>query len=325
MSQRLVNAWYARSPWPWLLLPLAFLYALVTRLRRFFYRTGVLRSTKFPVPVVVIGNITAGGTGKTPLTLALIDILQADGWRPGIVSRGYGGKANYPLSVQADTPAAVAGDEPLALQRRSGVPVVVDPLRARAVDFLLQQTDCNIVLCDDGLQHYALGRDIEVVVIDGARGLGNRLPLPAGPLREPPSRLATADFVVINGGDVEWPDAHRMRLEPGAWYGLADKTRTPPLSGARIHAIAGIGNPSRFFSQLALAGYDVVPHPFPDHHVFTAADLAFDDGLPVVMTEKDAVKCEGFAQVNWWVVPVTAQLPPAFHDGLLQRLQAFRR
>jgi len=326
VSQSLVAAWYRGHPLLWLLWPLSLLYALMTGVRRFLYRQGWLASQKFSVPVIVVGNITAGGTGKTPLTLALLDFLRKQGYRPGVVSRGYGGHADYPYLLNERSTAAESGDEPLAIFRRTGVPVVVDPVRARAVSWLQQHTDCDVVLCDDGLQHYALARDIEIVVIDGARGLGNRLLMPAGPLREPASRLQSVDFVVVNGDSAEWcpaqAHASAMQLQPQAWRPVRhDVVAAPPVSGARVHAVAGIGNPQRFFAQLQAQGFEVVSHAFADHHAYRADELAFAEALPVVMTEKDAVKCADFAAANWWYVPVQAALTPAFLEGVLQRLR----
>ena len=320
MSQRLVNAWYEGHVLLWLLWPLSMLYGLVAGVRRFIYRTGLRTSKKFPVPVIVVGNITVGGTGKTPLILALIDYLRAQGYRPGVVSRGYGGKTLYPSLLDGNSTAAMVGDEPLAIFQRTGAPVVVDPARVRAVSTLLKHTDCNVVLSDDGLQHYALHRDIEIAVLDGARGLGNGLLLPAGPLRERPRRLDTVDFIVVNGDGPFVPGEFRMRLQHQAWHQLNDSGSGAPPTGSRIHAVAGIGNPQRFFSQLQYQGYDVIPHAFADHHVYKQEDLQFSEALPVVMTEKDAVKCTGFSVENGWYVPVQAELPPAFLEGVLQRL-----
>lgn len=326
MSQQLVRAWYEGHPLLWLLWPFSVLYGLVSGIRRFFYRTGLLTSQKFPVPVIVVGNITVGGTGKTPLTLALIDYLRSQGYRPGVVSRGYGGKTIYPCLLDARSTAAMVGDEPLAIFRRTGVPVVVDPVRVRAVSYLLQQTNCNMVLCDDGLQHYALHRDIEIVVIDGARGLGNRFLLPAGPLRERPSRLQAVDFVVVNGEGARVPGSFAMCLQPQAWQPLCPEAAgLAPMPGSRVHAVAGIGNPQRFFSQLQDKGFDVEPHAFADHHAYTAEDFQFSESLPVVMTEKDAVKCAGLAAENWWYVPVQAELPQALLEGLLRRLHQLEK
>lgn len=332
------DRWHAGHPLFLVLLPLAALFAAVVALRRLAWRHGWLSAWRAPVPVIVVGNLTVGGTGKTPLTLALVERLQAAGWRPGIVSRGYGGSTTYPAQVSAAALAAEVGDEPLLLARRTNVPVVVDPLRARGVRALLAATDCNVVLCDDGLQHYALARDIELVVIDGQRGLGSGWPLPAGPLREPASRLAEADFVVVNG-DWQAPGcapagAHVLRLQPGHWQPVpanascsldaADMMPEPPRPGDTVHAIAGIGNPGRFFSLLQRLGYHVLPQAFPDHHAYTAEDLRRQPPHPLVMTEKDAVKCAGIAPAECWYLPVRAELPDAFWSALLARLDSWR-
>lgn len=322
--------WY-RGHWPFaLLLPFSLLFGGLVWLRQRLYAAGWLRSWRAPVPVLVVGNITVGGAGKTPLTLALVERLQADGWRPGIVSRGYGGQTAYPHRVQPDDLPARCGDEPLLLARRSGVPVVVDPQRVRAVRALLADTDCNVVICDDGLQHLALARDIELVVVDGQRGLGSGWLLPAGPLRERPRRLGRADFVVRNGAGVALRglpvDAVTMQLQAAAWQPLDPACAdAPPPPGTRVHAVAGIGHPERFFAALRGAGYDVVPHAFPDHHAYRAPDLAFAEALPLVMTEKDAVKCAGLAPDNAWYVPVSAQLPDTFWNRLLARLAQEKR
>lgn len=326
MSQGIARAWYEGRAWLLLLAPLAALYAVVTLLRRALYRAGVLRVQRFPVPVVVIGNIAVGGTGKTPLTEALIRALRARGLRPGIVSRGYGGHAvTYPLRLDAHTSTTEAGDEPVMLHRRTGAPVVVDPVRVRAVRALLQGGDCDVVLCDDGLQHYALARDLEIAVIDGRRRVGNGWRLPAGPLREPVSRLRAVDHIVVNGAAGDWPGAVPMRLLPEPWLPVDGEGGTPPAPGSRIHAVAGIGNPERFFEALRAQGYDVTGHAFPDHHDYVAADLDFGDDLPVVMTEKDAVKCHALPLRRAWFVPVRAELPAAFLDQLCGQIAALAR
>lgn len=326
MSQALARAWYEGRAWPLLLAPLGLLYGLLLVLRRMCYRLGLFRKSRLPAPVVVIGNVTVGGTGKTPLAEALVQALRARGFRPGVVSRGYGGKApHYPLRLSAGTGPDVAGDEPAMLFQRTGVPLVVDPVRARGAALLLESGDCDVILCDDGLQHLALARDIEIAVVDGARGFGNGRLLPAGPLREPVRRLRTVDYVVVNGEGEPWPAAVRMRLQPQPWQPLGPGGAMPPAPGSRVHAVAGIGNPGRFFDMLRRLGYEVVEHAFPDHHAYTAADIGFGDDLPVVMTEKDGVKCCAFAGPGTWVVPVRADLPTAFIDSLTGRLAALRK
>lgn len=326
MSQGLARAWYEGRAWLYLLAPLAGLYIMLSALRRGLYRSGLLRTHRFTVPVVVIGNIAVGGTGKTPLTEILIRELRARGLRPGVVSRGYGGRAAaYPLRLSATTLPAEAGDEPVMLHRRTGVPLVVDPRRARAVASLLASGDCDVVLCDDGLQHYALARDIEIAVVDGARAFGNGWRLPVGPLREAVSRLRRVDHVVVNGEGQPWPGAVAMRLVLEEWRALGGEGGDAPGPGSRVHAVAGIGNPERFFQALRAQGYEVVGHAFPDHHDYVAADLDFGDALPVVMTEKDAVKCQSLALRQTWYVPVRAELPAAFFDSLFGQLAALAR
>ncbi len=335
--------WYNGHPLFLLLLPLSAIFAVVAALRRTGYRLGWLRAWQAPVPVIVVGNISVGGTGKTPLTLALVEHLRRQGWRPGIVSRGYGGQgASYPQIVRADSDAAEVGDEPLLLARRAQVTVVIDPLRVRGVQHLLANSDCNLVLCDDGLQHYALARTVEIAVVDGQRGLGSGWPLPAGPLRESAARLGSVDLVVVNGA---WraagsmlASAATMSLAPAAWQPVsgaaADSATEPPVASAGtpmllptsgpIHAVAGIGHPPRFFAMLAEQGFQPIPHAFPDHHAYTADDLQFSPPAPVVMTEKDAVKCAGIAPANSWYVPVQAILPDSFWQALTQRLALWR-
>lgn len=324
MKGAVARAWYDGHPALLLLAPFSLLYALVSGVRRLLYRMGLLSVSRFPVPVIVIGNIAVGGTGKTPLVLALIERLRCQGFRPGVVSRGYGGHTAYPLRVTAETLPAEGGDEPVMLVRRSGVPLVVDPQRSRALRHLLQQEQCDVVLCDDGLQHYALARDIEIAVVDGGRGFGNGWLLPAGPLRESRRRLHDVDHVVVNGGGNVWPDATPMHLVAAAMQPASGQAGQMPQPGSRIHALAGIGNPERFFAQLRTQGFDVIPHPFPDHHDFVAGDLDFGDDLPVVMTEKDMVKCGALAPVNCWYVPVSAELPDAFYDDLFRKLELLR-
>lgn len=325
MSQWFTRAWHEGHPALWLLWPLMLLFAVVSFMRRGLYRMGVFKAQDFPVPIVVVGNITVGGTGKTPLTLALIERLRAEGFRPGVVSRGYGGHGDYPLIVNEGVFAEQCGDEPLTLFRRTAVPLVVDPRRSRAVAHLLENSDCDVVLCDDGLQHYALARDVEIAVLDGGRGVGNGRLLPMGPLREPVSRLRRVQQVVINGEGFLWPQAARMSLSPQDWQNLRRETHATPVPGDHVHAVAGIGNPARFFAQLKVQGFVVTEHAFPDHHVYSTRELSFGDGLPVVMTEKDAVKCMALAEADWWYVPVKAVLPEEFYATLLQSLHAVRQ
>jgi tetraacyldisaccharide 4'-kinase len=320
----LESAWYGNGRVPWWAWPLATLYSAVIRLRGGLYRAGWLASVRLPAPVIVIGNLSVGGTGKTPLTLAVVEALRTRGYRPGVVSRGYGGSQREPLLLDDAPDPARVGDEP-CLIRTSGVPVVVGRDRPAAAQLLLD-AGCDVLIADDGLQHYALARDVEICVIDGVRRFGNGRLLPAGPLREPLSRLRRVDFRVCNGGvaaDGEYP----MQLRGGDVVALCDGQQQSLASfrEQRVHAVAAIGNPQRFFDSLRAAGIELIEHAFADHHAFAPTDLNFNDDLPVLMTDKDAVKCQRFAQPHWWRVPVHADLPKAFHDALAARIDVVSR
>ncbi|RDI99646.1 tetraacyldisaccharide 4'-kinase [Dyella solisilvae] len=323
LAERLEAAWYGVGRTPWWTRPLAGLYGAVTALRRWLYRVGLLRSTRLAVPVVVIGNLTAGGTGKTPVTIALADALRRRGYRSGVVSRGYGGTQTVPTLLGEAPDPAVVGDEP-CLIHASGALVAVGRDRPAAAQLLIA-AGCDVVIADDGLQHYALARDVEICVIDGVRRFGNGRLLPAGPLREPMSRLQQVDFRICNGGVMATGDVP-MQLLGGQLRALADGHVKPlsELAGQTVHAVAGIGHPQRFFASLRSQGLQVIEHAFPDHHAFTASDLAFGDCKPVLMTEKDAVKCRSVAQAHWWAAPVRAVLPPAFFDDVEARLRQAR-
>ena len=320
----LESAWYGGGRAPWWARPLAILYGGVIRLRGMLYRAGALRSVRLPAPVVVIGNLSVGGTGKTPLTIAVAGALRARGWRPGVVSRGYGGSRREPLLLGDAPDPAQVGDEP-CLIRASGVPVAVGRDRPAAARLLLA-AGCDVLVADDGLQHYALARDVEICVIDGTRRFGNRRLLPAGPLREPLRRLEQVDLRVCNGGATAEGE-YAMQLCGGEALALCDSRRQPlaGFAGQRVHAVAAIGHPQRFFDSLCEAGIEVIGHAFADHHAFAAHELDFGDGLPLLMTDKDAVKCRRFAQPHWWRVPVRACLPDAFYDALAARVEGLRR
>lgn len=315
----LERGWYTPGPvWP--LLPLAWLHGLIVALRRAAYARGWLNSQRLTVPVLVIGNITAGGSGKTPLVMAVVNWLQARGRRVAVVSRGYGGRAeHYPLSVTAQTDSAQSGDEPLLIARRSGASVVVDPDRPRAARWAIEHHGADFIVADDGLQHYGLARDAEIAVRDGERGYGNGWLLPAGPLREPLTRLATVDLECVHAATADFwlvPGA-AQRLDGGATRALS------AFAGTSVHAVAGIGHPHRFFDMLRGYGLEVVEHAMPDHHVYRARDLQFGDERPLLMTEKDAVKCAALKIGNAWSVPVETQLSDAASrqiDALLDRL-----
>jgi tetraacyldisaccharide 4'-kinase len=308
-----------------LLAPLSLLFRLLAGTRRMAYRLGLRRVRRFAVPVIVVGNISVGGTGKTPLVIWLADYLRQRGWRPGIVSRGYGGRARYwPQQVRADSDTASVGDEAVLLAAATGCPVCVGPDRPAAVEALLAHAGVDLVLSDDGMQHYALGRDLEIAVIDGARRLGHGMLLPAGPLREPRRRLREVDMIVVNGGAPEAGE-FAMKLAQPTLVSLHDEAPGDlrDFVGRRVHAVAGVGNPQRFFDLLLRLGIEIEPHPFPDHHAFTAADLRFEQDLPVLMTEKDAVKCRRLACRDCWVVRVRAQPDAAFVNRLNEALRGF--
>jgi len=318
-ADALVEAWYGKGRVPWWTWPLAGLYGTLTALRRMLYRIGVLRRVCLPVPVIVIGNLTAGGTGKTPLTIALVEELRGRGFRPGVVSRGHGGSRRESMLLGETPDPAEVGDEP-CLIAASGVPVAVGRDRPAAAQLLLA-AGCDVLIADDGLQHYRLARDVEICVIDGVRRFGNGHLLPAGPLREPLRRLDRVDLRVCNGGEAQAGE-HPMQLVGGEAVSL-DGLRMQPLegfAGQRVHAVAAIGNPARFFARLRGAGIEVIEHAFADHHAFIATDLAYGDELPVLMTDKDAVKCRAFAQPHWWRLPVRAELPVAFFEAVVARL-----
>lgn len=321
----LEKRWYQRKPAPLWLRPLELLYRGVSSRRREDYLSGRKESYKPSVPVIVVGNITVGGTGKTPVVLWLLERLKAAGYKPGVVSRGYGAKApSYPYPVTEETTPEVGGDEPCMLVRRSGCPLVVDPNRPAAVKYLLAHYDCDLIISDDGLQHYALQRDVELVVIDGRRGLGNGQCLPAGPLREPASRLSQVDFVIRNGEGVYFDDAFTMHLLPTAFVALDGSKRiaVDQWQEKRVHAVAGIGNPARFFDTLrSVVGIEPLEHPFADHHPYIASDLQFAESLSLVMTEKDAVKVSHLKDLDGWYLEVSAELPAEFEAALLNKLE----
>lgn len=338
----LESEWQRRGGGALLLLAPALAFAALVALRRALYRMHLLPVWHASVPVVVVGNITLGGAGKTPLVIAILDILQQRGWTPGVVARGYGRvppREQDPLGVVRVYPDVATpehfGDEPVLIARRARVPVYISPDRPAAARALLAaHPEVNVLVSDDGLQHYALGRDVELAVVDGERRFGNGLPLPAGPLREPRARLREVDAVVVNGGTTE-PGAHppgfEMRLGRERFVSLATGEQRSPeelaaaLRGRTVAAVAGIGHPERFFEHLARLGIRARPHGFPDHHAFTARDLKLPGADVVIMTEKDAVKCAAIADARMWFMRVEAILPPEFEDFLLTRIAAARR
>ncbi|RJF58279.1 tetraacyldisaccharide 4'-kinase [Serratia inhibens] len=308
-----------------LLLPLSWLYGLVSGLIRLSYRCGLRKSWRAPVPVVVVGNLTAGGNGKTPMVIWLVEQLQQRGYRVGVVSRGYGGKAvSYPLVLDEYTTTQQAGDEPVLIYQRTGAPVAISPKRAEAVQALLQQQKLDVVITDDGLQHYALQRDFELVVIDGVRRFGNGWWLPAGPMRERASRLSSVNARIANGGVAQAGEI-AMQLQAREAVNIASGARRPVAELPQVVAMAGIGHPPRFFATLEKLGVDVKKEvAFADHQEYQHAQLAAlaSSEQTLLMTEKDAVKCRIFAQPNWWYLPVDAVLPPNQAEPLLQSIEA---
>jgi tetraacyldisaccharide 4'-kinase len=319
------HVWYERSSPPGWLMPLAGLYGLLSGMRRFAYARRFRRSTRLPCPVIVVGNVSVGGTGKTPLVCWLVERLSERGYRPGVVTRGYGGSARHVRQVTAADEPAVVGDEPVLLARRSGAPVAIGRDRPAAAQLLIA-VGCDVIVSDDGLQHYALARDCEIVVVDGDRRFGNGWLLPAGPLRESPMRARTADAVVINGGRAPREAAFGMRLEAKNAVAVVGGEVLPlsALVGHTIHAIAAIGNPQRFFNMLRSRGIEVLGRPLADHATLSRSDIEFGDDKPVLMTEKDAVKCSAFAGRQHWYVPVSAQFDavesPALLDIVIKKI-----
>jgi len=299
--------WYDRDNPPWWLMPLSFLYGAVSGSRRYLYARRLRRSTRLVRPVIIVGNLSVGGTGKTPLVCWLVARLAERGFKPGVVTRGYGGSSSTVRVVDPSDDPKVVGDEAILLARRTGVPVAAGRDRPAAAQ-LLVSAGCDVIVSDDGLQHYALARDCEVVVIDGDRRFGNGWLLPAGPLRETRSRLAVADAVVVNGGRALLEGALSMRLEAKKALALCGGAAAPlsTFAGRAVHAVAGIGNPERFFNMLRAHGIEVVGHPLADHARLRPQDIIFADERPVLMTEKDSVKCAGLADRRHWYVPVSA-------------------
>jgi len=315
------ESWYTGAFWLYLLLPFTLLYHVITLIRKFCYRAGIFSSYRSCLPVIVVGNITVGGTGKSPLVACLVGSLREQGYTPGIVSRGYGSNIGPGdvREVHVSSLVSDVGDEPLMLKRALACSVMVSPSRALAVQ-ALERTGCDIVIADDGLQHYALARDIEICVIDGVRQWGNGWMLPMGPLRESLAKINTLDFIVVNGvgrDGVDWRDRSpndviRMDLDPGALRSISldgkDEMALENLKASKVNAVAAIGHPERFFSTLQQHGLQLERHVFEDHHLFSPEDFRFSNDLPIIMTEKDAVKCRELDLENAWYLPVSARL-----------------
>lgn len=312
LETSLVKLWYGQRAWPsYLLLPLSGLFCVISALRRWLHKRQQLPHA---VPIIIVGNITVGGTGKTPLVIWLVEKLRQAGLKPGVISRGFGSQGKTGLVQVHDHPNAV-GDEPLLIVQRTGVPLYVNPKRNQAVASLLAEQACNVIIADDGLQHYRLKRDLEICVIDGQRWFGNGWCLPAGPLREPVSRLLKCDFTVINGQTLQLQAQHLINLKTGEQQALA------LWQGRTVYAVTGIGNPQRFSVTLQQAGLKPRLRAYPDHHAFSAQDLIMAEDLPILMTEKDAVKCRPFATSACWYLPISAQIEPYLAAAILQRIQ----
>jgi tetraacyldisaccharide 4'-kinase len=328
------RSWYGDKLWCYALLPLALLFQSISVIRRWYWQNIQLPAPS-TVPLIVVGNITVGGTGKTPLLISMANYFERQGFKVGVLSRGYGSRAaNYPHFVDSATSVIESGDEALLIAQSTNCPVAISPKRVEARNALQKKYPCDVILSDDGMQHYALARHCEIVVIDGSRWLGNGLCLPAGPLRESAARLRSVDYVVVNGPVHESNnipvDFVAMSLETMLWRKVVDDTEgcSETLSTIdRVHGISGIGNPARFFRSLREINIYAIEHVFADHHPYTLSDILFEDELPIVMTAKDAVKCKPLLQNShlsdeqlnrYWYLPVEAQLPDAFYQQVLK-------
>lgn len=332
----LIDSWWLKEPsflTP-LLMPWSIVFMIVVVIRRWCYRVGIKESTSFNVPIIVIGNIVVGGTGKTPLLIALAQLLKENGFNPGIVSRGYGAnKIEFPIEVFPGSNVVEVGDEPLLIATQTKFPLVISPDRVAAVKTLLEKHHCDIVLSDDGMQHYALERDLEIAVIDGERSFGNGFALPAGPLREPISRLKSVKWIVCNGKSLNknfrfYSKSIVMRLKPKKIRSIIDdkvELETSAFSEQKIHAIAGIGNPKRFFDLLQELGLKLIKHSFPDHYRFKRKDIDVGATSKVIMTEKDAVKCRDIADKRHFYLPVEADLPAEFKEAFLKQVRLIKK
>lgn len=320
---KLLESWRQPNLLTVLLWPLSLVYRLLFAIGAGLYRLRIFKRYKAPVPVLVVGNITVGGTGKSPLVIYLVELLRKVGYSPGVISRGYKSNAKtFPYSVKPDSPVNEAGDEPLMIVRRTGVPLVIGPNRAASIQALLASHDIDIVISDDGLQHLALQRDIELCVVDESTQQNNFFLLPAGPYRESLGRLESVDFVIHHGGTEK--GKLNMALKAGSPQPL-DLDSVADFHAERgVHAVAGIGNPRRFFKTCRALGYEIVEHVFPDHHEYSVNDLKFESQLPVLMTEKDAVKCQKIAEAHHWYLPVDATLGDGFDTRLVAAIRSIR-
>jgi tetraacyldisaccharide 4'-kinase len=322
LAVKLEQTWYERNALTQLLHPLSWIFQAVTTVRRFLYRNRIFKTTRVPVPVVIVGNITVGGTGKTPLVIWIANYLKNAGYRPGIISRGYGGKArNWPQQVRPDADPVIVGDEAVLISRHTGCPMAVGPDRVADCQALLKYANIDVIISDDGLQHYALERTLEIAVIDGIRRFGNGYCLPAGPLREARSRLNEVDYRVTNGIAAQGEIAMKYSAELAVNLVTKEERPLSEFKKQPVNAIAGIGNPDRFFNFIRSHGIRINAHAYPDHYFFRDEDIHFPDDEILFMTEKDAVKCQRFARDNWWYIPVAAQLSDEFGVQLIHLLE----
>ena len=325
MKQGLARCWYQGCPWLFLLVPVSLVFGLLVRVRHWAYRVGLIKSVRLAAPVIVVGNITLGGTGKTPVVIWLAQVLAEAGFRPGIISRGYGGAKTSPAFVPPDGAPEIYGDEPVLIAQRTACPVWVGRRRGEVGQhLLLAHPGVDVLISDDGLQHYALARDVELAILDGKRGLGNGHLLPAGPLREMPSRLDQVDAILVNGAqlpELSWcVPSFSMVLQAGKLYNLKhpEQSVSPDyFAGRVVSALAGIGHPERFFSTLSDLGIRHTDYPFPDHHVYAQSDLP--QGT-LLMTEKDAVKFADIAHNDMWALAVDARVPDGLQTLILNKL-----
>ena len=323
LQQWLESVWYGDGKGRFLLMPLSYLYRAINNYQR---KTQTQNLPKLPCPVIVVGNITVGGTGKTPLTIHIVKLLQKGGYKPAIITRGYGGKATvWPQSVNADSDASLVGDEAVLMAQRTGVPVYAGANRLESIEQLLKVHDCDVIVSDDGMQHYKLPRDIQIAVIDGKRQLGNGYCLPAGPLREKKERLDSCDLIVVNGKNAQGSHYPEMTLSGTTLINLStDKEKQlSDFKTQEVQALTGIGNPQRFYSTLEAQVLKLTTNSFPDHHAFQKSDLSFGHDEIVIMTEKDAVKCRVLIldAKHYWYLPVTAKLSNDFDEALLEKFK----
>jgi tetraacyldisaccharide 4'-kinase len=322
IKKSLLNSWNKPNALTGMLRPLSAVYKGIFALRKTAFQRGLLETYQAPVPVIIVGNLTVGGTGKTPLVVHLVEQLRLRGFKPGVISRGYSGNAeNYPLLVTADTPVQHCGDEPALIVRRKGVQMAVGPNSRDSIELLIEYTDIDLIISDDGLQHLALQRDLEICLIDDTIEHENQNLLPAGPYREPLSRLLSVDFIVRHGGEIGNAETQfSMQREPATPLPVMADNMTSFPQGAHFHAVAGIGKPQRFFDTCEGLGFTISGHSFDDHYFFSAEDITFAE-MPVLMTEKDAVKCQKIAGDLHWYLPVDARLSKGFADAIVETVR----